>query len=53
MTADPARVKKDLYLEKIGEFTDTNKSLFTDLILRFKKKKGRLFGVYRFNPERG
>ena len=53
VTADPARVKKDLYLEKIGEFTDTNKSLFTDLILRFKKKKGRLFGVYRFNPERG
>ncbi|MBI2095510.1 MAG: hypothetical protein HYT89_05035, partial [Candidatus Omnitrophica bacterium] len=50
VTADASQVKNLRYLDKIGEFTEINKSLFTNSVLKFKRKKGRLFGVYRFNP---
>jgi len=50
VTTDPSRVPADGRYKPMAVFDEVNESLFTDWILRFKKKKGALHHVYQFVP---
>lgn len=50
VTTDPERIPDDPRYAPMAQFDEMNESLYTDWVLRFKKKKGSIHYVYQFVP---
>lgn len=50
VTSEPSKIPNDSRFIKLASFDEINDSLFTDWVLRFKKKRGSVHSVYRFIP---